>query len=126
MSSIFLSLLSSVFLHSLTSSSSFRPLRHPRNQLDTETETPVPKIEAAFLEYTRSRKDIGVVLITQKAATDIRHLVAAHSAAVPALLEIPSSDAPYSAEADSVFQRVKTLFGGELPAATAGAGEEGR
>ena len=66
-----------------------------------------------------------MVLITQRAAGEIRHLVAAHSAAVPALLEIPSSDAPYSAEADSVFQRVKMLFGGDLPAAAAGAGEEG-
>ena len=91
----------------------------------TTTETPVPKIEAAFLEYTRARKDVGVVLITQRAASDIRHLVAAHSAAVPALLEIPSSDAPYSAEADSVFQRVKMLFGGDLPAAAAVAGEGG-
>lgn len=44
--------------------------------------------------------------------------------AVPALLEIPSSDAPYSAEADSVFQRVKMLFGGDLPAAAV-AGEGG-
>lgn len=70
-----------------------------------------------------------MVLITQRAASEVRHLVAAHSAAVPALLEIPSSDAPYSAEADSVFQRVKMLFGGDLPlpaAAVAGEGEGGR
>ena len=101
-------------------------LRRQSNFFIVTEKTPVSKIEAAFLEYTRSRKDIGVVLITQRAATDIRHLVAAHSAAVPPLLEIPSSDAPYSAEADSVFQRVKTLFGGDLPAAVAVVGEEGR
>lgn len=83
------------------------------------------KIEAAFLEYTQRRKDVGVVLITQRAASEVRHLVEAHNAAVPALLEIPSSDAPYSAEADSVFQRVKTLFGGEISGLEGGGGGGG-
>lgn len=65
------------------------------------------------------------MLVSQHVAAAIRALVDAHAAAVPAVLEVPSSGAPYSPDADTVFQRVKALFGGDVSAVTAGGDEEG-
>ena len=99
------------------------PLPPPPLPNSTHPETPVPRIEATFKDFT-SRPDIAVVLISQHVATSIRALVDAHSAAVPAVLEVPSSGTPYSPDTDTVFQRVKALFGGDVSAITAGGGEE--
>ncbi len=52
--------------------------------------------------------------MSQHVAREIRHLLASHTAPVPAVLEIPSTTAPYSPDDDAVFQRVKALFGGEV------------
>lgn len=95
----------------------------PSHQPPPPSETPVLRIEAAFKDFT-TRPDIAVVLISQHVATSIRSLVDAHSAAVPAVLEVPSSGTPYSPDTDTVFQRVKALFGGDVSAITAGGGEE--
>lgn len=65
------------------------------------------EVEKAFLEFTEVRKDIAILLITQGTAQHIRHLVDAHTAAVPAILEIPSKDAPYDPNQDSVMLRIQ-------------------
>lgn len=52
-----------------------------------------------------------MLLITQAVAGGIRHLIDAHSAPIPAILEIPSKDAPYDPSQDSILRRVKLMFG---------------
>ncbi|KAL9555389.1 H(+)-transporting V1 sector ATPase subunit F [Mucor bainieri] len=102
-----------------------------RNFLVVDAKTPLGTIEEAFIEYTK-RKDIAIILINQHIAEDIRELVDGHSAAFPAILEIPSKDHPYGnnlsafnliptltllyfsysdPEKDSVLKRVRRLFG---------------
>lgn len=41
----------------------------------------------------------------------IRHLLDGYNKPVPAILEIPSKDAPYDPSQDSVLQRVRFMFG---------------
>ena len=41
----------------------------------------------------------------------IRHLLDNYTRPVPAILEIPSKDAPYDPAQDSVLQRVRFMFG---------------
>ncbi|KAI8087104.1 F subunit of V-type ATPase [Thamnidium elegans] len=81
-----------------------------RNFLVVDAKTPLSSIEETFLEYIK-RKDIAIILINQHIAEDIRELVDGHSAAFPAILEIPSKDHPYDPEKDSVLKRVRRLFG---------------
>lgn len=88
-----------------------RPLHSPLH-----TETPAGRIEAAFREFT-TRPDVAVVLVTQPVAEEIRPAIAAHTAAVPAILEIPSKDTPYQPDKDAVLARVRHLLGGEGAAA---------
>lgn len=47
------------------------------------------------MNFTKERKDIAIVLISQYVADKIRPLVDKYTQAFPALLEIPSKDHPY-------------------------------
>ncbi|KAJ3206751.1 H(+)-transporting V1 sector ATPase subunit F [Dinochytrium kinnereticum] len=80
------------------------------NFLVVDSKTPLAKIEEAFTEFTR-RKDIGIILINQHVANDIRPLLDDYEAAFPTVLEIPSKDHPYDPSKDSVLKRVQKLFG---------------
>lgn len=73
-------------------------------------ETSQARIEEAFREFT-SREDVAVLLINQVIASSIRHLLDGYAKPVPAILEIPSKDAPYDPSQDSVLQRVRFMFG---------------
>ncbi|NXM45108.1 VATF ATPase, partial [Gymnorhina tibicen] len=64
---------------------------------------PVPR---GFL----AREDVGMILISQALAEQIRPAVAAHARALPAVLEIPSKDHPYDPARDSVLRRARGLF----------------
>ncbi|ODQ64359.1 vacuolar ATP synthase [Nadsonia fulvescens var. elongata DSM 6958] len=75
-----------------------------------DTKTSNEDIEAAFIEYTETRKDIAVLLINQHIADKIRFRVDTYTQAFPAILEIPSKDHPYDPEKDSVLRRVRRLF----------------
>ncbi|KAI3627369.1 VMA7 [Malassezia furfur] len=72
--------------------------------------TPVSEIEEAFTDFTKERKDIAIVLISQYVADKIRPLVDRYAQAFPALLEIPSKDHPYDPSKDGVLKRVQKLF----------------
>lgn len=50
-------------------------------------------------------------LLMQVIAGMIRHLLDGYNKPVPAILEIPSKDAPYDPSQDSVLQRVRFMFG---------------
>ncbi|NWI52382.1 VATF ATPase, partial [Calyptomena viridis] len=57
-----------------------------------------------------AREDVGMILISQALAEQIRPAVAAHARALPAVLEIPSKDHPYDPARDSVLRRARGLF----------------
>eukprot|EP00914_Ancora_sagittata_P005839 GHVO01011770.1.p2 GENE.GHVO01011770.1~~GHVO01011770.1.p2 ORF type:complete len:100 (+),score=18.62 GHVO01011770.1:73-372(+) len=84
------------------------------NFLICDTKTRKSELEDAFKEFT-TRIDIGVILINQHIAEQIRYLVEQHSATIPTILEIPTKDRPYDPQKDSVMQHVKVFFGGALP-----------
>lgn len=52
------------------------------------------EIEETFKDFC-SRSDIAIILINQHIAEQIRFVVDAHTTSIPAILEIPSKDAPY-------------------------------
>ncbi|CBZ55071.1 putative vacuolar ATP synthase subunit f [Neospora caninum Liverpool] len=79
-----------------------------------DSKTKRQDIEEAFRTMTE-RQDIGILLINQHVADDIRYMVDLHTKIIPTILEIPSKDKPYDPSKDSVMQRIKFFFGGELP-----------
>lgn len=85
------------------------------NFLLVKPQTPKTTIEETFKHFTQDRRDIAVVLINQHIAEDIRYLVDTHTAIIPTVLEIPSKDKPYDVAKDSMVQRIRVFFGGELP-----------
>ncbi|UZJ51904.1 hypothetical protein CBS101457_001224 [Exobasidium rhododendri] len=84
---------------------------HDKNFYIVNSSTPVSEIEVAFNIFTKERGDIAILLITQTLAEKIRTLCDRYTQAFPALLEIPSKEAPYDPSKDSVLKRVQKLFG---------------
>lgn len=72
--------------------------------------TPLSEIEEAFKHFL-NRNDIGVILICQHIANDIRHVIAEHKEPLPCVLEIPSKDLPYDSEKDEVLKKVSRSLG---------------
>ncbi len=79
-------------------------------------ETKRSDIEACFTAFME-REDIGLLLINQHVADDIRPVIAAATApsesgpAPVTVLEIPSKDAPYDPSRDPIMARVAQLMG---------------
>ena len=65
--------------------------------------TPLQEIEDTLKTFIR-RDDISIILINQNVAEMVRHILDAHSAPVPAILEIPSKDSPYDPNKDSILR----------------------
>ncbi len=72
--------------------------------------TPKEKIVEYFKALT-ARKDISLILINQHIAELIRPTLELHTAAIPAVLEIPSKEHPYDEAKDPLMRRVKQLLG---------------
>jgi len=87
-------------------------VRRNSNFLIVDAKTTKKTIEDAFKSMT-SREDIAVVLINQTVADTIRYLVNEYDQPIPAVLEVPSKDAPYDAAKDSVLARVQHLLGAQ-------------
>jgi len=81
------------------------------NFLVVKPDTDVRVIEQTFHELT-TRKDIGILLINQHVANEIRSTLRDYSKLIPTILEIPSKDIPYDAEKDYIMQRVSMVLGG--------------
>jgi len=75
------------------------------NFLIVKQDTKLPQIEEAFKDFS-SRDDIGIILINQHIANDIRHVLKDYNATIPTVLEIPSKEHPYDPEQDYIMQRV--------------------
>lgn len=71
------------------------------------------EVEDCFRAFAK-RNDIAIILINQNLAEKIRHLIDAHSQAIPAVLEIPSKDNPYDASKDSIMRRARCVIGGDI------------
>jgi V-type H+-transporting ATPase subunit F len=93
--------------------------RHPKygtNFLLVEKETTRSEIEAKF-KTLLNRPDVGIIMINQNIAEDIRELITAHEEVIPTVLEIPSKDIPYDPEKDSVLlSAAKQLYGSDSAA----------
>lgn len=74
-------------------------------------DTEVSVIERTFREFTE-RADVGIILINQHVANEIRSTLRDYTKMIPTVLEIPSKDIPYDPEKDYVMQRVSMVLGG--------------
>ena len=85
------------------------------NFLKVNSNTSDQQIEE-FFQSLITRKDIGIVLISQDVADRIRDTLDAYNEIIPTVLEIPSKQHPYSIEKDSVMQRaLRQLYGQNIP-----------
>ncbi|XP_041371803.1 V-type proton ATPase subunit F-like [Gigantopelta aegis] len=82
--------------------------RHP-NFLVVTKNTSIGEIEECFRGFL-IRDDIAIVLINQTIAEMIRYVIDGHTEPIPAVLEIPSKDAPYDSNKDSILRRAKGMF----------------
>mmetsp|Transcript_8885 Transcript_8885/g.31532 ORF Transcript_8885/g.31532 Transcript_8885/m.31532 type:complete len:133 (+) Transcript_8885:82-480(+) len=80
-----------------------------KNFLIVDTKTHQREMEEVFNDLT-NRKDIAMVLITQKTIRLAVDGYAASGKVVPTILEIPSKEQPYDPRKDAVFQRVAFFY----------------
>jgi V-type H+-transporting ATPase subunit F len=79
------------------------------NFLIVKQDTKLQQVEEAFHKFS-SRDDVGIVLINQHIANDIRHVLKDYNATIPTVLEIPSKEHPYDPEQDYIMQRVNMFL----------------
>ena len=85
------------------------------NFLKVNTSTTNEQIEE-FFHFLITRKDIGIVLISQDVADRIRETLDTYNEIIPTVLEIPSKQHPYSIEKDSIMQKaLRQLYGQNIP-----------
>ena len=85
------------------------------NFLKVSSKTTNDKIEE-FFHNLSTRKDIGIILISQDVADRIRETLDAYNEIIPTVLEIPSKQHPYSIEKDSIMQKaLRQLYGQNIP-----------
>ncbi|CAI5443504.1 unnamed protein product [Caenorhabditis angaria] len=82
------------------------------NYLIVDKGTSLQEIEDAFKGFC-ARDDIAIILINQHIAEQIRFAVDQHTSSIPAVLEIPSKEAPYDPSKDSIMNRARGLFNPE-------------
>ena len=83
------------------------------NFLIVKQDTKLQQVEEAFQKFS-TREDIGIILINQHIANDIRHVLKDYNATIPTVLEIPSKEHPYDPEQDYIMQRVNMFLGGGM------------
>mmetsp|Transcript_3204 Transcript_3204/g.6656 ORF Transcript_3204/g.6656 Transcript_3204/m.6656 type:complete len:117 (-) Transcript_3204:132-482(-) len=81
------------------------------NFLIVKQDTPLSQVEEAF-QTLSAREDIGIILINQHIASEIRHVLKDYNQTIPTVLEIPSKEHPYDPEQDYIMQRVNMYLGG--------------
>jgi V-type H+-transporting ATPase subunit F len=73
------------------------------------------QIEEIFASLI-NRSDMGIILICQHIADQIRDSIEKHNEIVPTILEIPSKNFPYQPEKDSIMQKAYLqLYGSNRP-----------
>lgn len=64
------------------------------NFLIVKQDTNLSQVEEAFRNLSQ-RDDVGIILINQHIASDIRHVLRDYNQTIPTVLEIPSKEYPY-------------------------------
>lgn len=82
------------------------------NFMVVDKDTPSSDIEDQLKSFL-SRRDIGIVLISQSIAEVVRYIIDSHNEPVPTILEIPSKDSPYDPSKDSILRRARGMFSAE-------------
>ena len=60
-------------------------------------------------------EDVGIIMISQNIAEQIRNLIAEHNEVIPTIMEIPSKDVSYDPEKDTILCRAaRNLYGNEV------------
>lgn len=77
-----------------------------------KSDTTNAQVEETFKNWTLEREDIGIILINQHIANDIRHVLKDYNQTIPTVLEIPSKEHPYDPEQDYIMQRVGMFLSG--------------
>jgi V-type H+-transporting ATPase subunit F len=72
------------------------------NFLIVKADTKLQQIEEAFEAFS-TRDDVGIILINQHVAKDIRHVLKSYTSTIPTVLEIPSKEHPYDPEQDYIM-----------------------
>jgi len=80
------------------------------NFLVVDAKTKQSQIEDSFREFSE-RDDVGIILISQYIADEIRYLLDEYEKVIPTVLEIPSKDHPYDPSKDSIMTKVKRMTG---------------
>lgn len=84
------------------------------NFLMVTKDTTLTQIEIAFKKFL-DRDDIGIIMISQNIAEQIRNLIAEHNEVIPTIMEIPSKDVPYVPVKDPILVRAaRMLYGSEV------------
>jgi V-type H+-transporting ATPase subunit F len=83
------------------------------NFLIVKPDTKLQSVEEAFQNFS-TRDDVGIILINQHVANDIRHVLKDYNHTIPTVLEIPSKEHPYDPEQDYIMQRVNMFLGGGI------------
>ena len=83
------------------------------NFLVVKQDTKLQQVEESFKAFS-TRDDVGIILINQHIANDIRHVLKDYNATIPTVLEIPSKEHPYDPEQDYIMQRVNMFLGGGM------------
>ncbi|RNF02339.1 ATP synthase subunit [Trypanosoma rangeli] len=80
------------------------------NYIVVNPNTPLADIEAAFTNMCNNDL-IGIIVICQHIANDIRHMIEEHKEPIPCILEIPSKGGVYDAEKDFVLGKITRALG---------------
>mmetsp|Transcript_3121 Transcript_3121/g.7314 ORF Transcript_3121/g.7314 Transcript_3121/m.7314 type:complete len:122 (-) Transcript_3121:28-393(-) len=80
------------------------------NFLVVDGDTHLTLLEDTMTKFL-ARPDIGIILINQHIANDIRHLINGHKKPIPTIVEVPSKDSPYDSSKDPLMARVLRLLG---------------
>jgi len=84
------------------------------NFLIVTKDTTLTQIEVCFNKLI-ARDDIGIIMISQNIAEQIRNLIADYNQVIPAVMEIPSKDVSYDPEKDTIMVRAaRNLYGNEV------------
>ena len=78
-----------------------------------KADTKLQQVEQAFQDFS-SRDDVGIILINQHVANNIRHVLKDYNSTIPTVLEIPSKEHPYDPEQDYIMQRVNLFLGPQI------------
>ena len=90
----------------------YPPAPWPHSEPPPRAETAREEIEATFQRLV-DRGDVGLIIMNQPVADQIRATVAAHTLSVPMVLEIPAAGGggAAAAAADPIMKRVLQMLG---------------